>query len=151
MSASASSSSIENRPGAGGIVAAKAGAAAPPDGYTLSLTGNHTAISRSLFKTIPYDILTEFTSVSIIACFDLMLATRAEFRSSRCRTSSRSRAPIRASLNIGSINPGSTQNLVGGAARGRDRLKVDDRAVPHLARDGDRAAARRRRRRASNI
>ena len=30
---------IENRPGAGGIIAAKAGAAAPPDGYTLTMTG----------------------------------------------------------------------------------------------------------------
>ena len=76
---------IENRPGAGGIVAAKAGAAAPPDGYTLSLTGNHNAISRSLFKSIPYDILTEFTSISTTAYFDLLLVTRLELPSSDCR------------------------------------------------------------------
>ena len=48
---------IENRPGAGGILASKAGATAPPDGYTLTLTGNGTAISKSLFKSLPYDVL----------------------------------------------------------------------------------------------
>src|SRR5262245_47086987 len=102
---------VENRPGAGGIVAAKAGAAAPPDGYVLSLTGNHSAISRSLFKSIPYDILTEFTSISITAYFDLMLVTRAEspFKSVQDVIAYARANPGK--LNIGSINPGSTQNL----------------------------------------
>jgi tripartite-type tricarboxylate transporter receptor subunit TctC len=102
---------IENRPGAGGIVAAKAGAAAAPDGYMLSMTGNHNAISRSLFKSIPYDILTEFTSVSTTAYFDLMLVTRAE---SPLKSLQDVIAFARANpgrLNIGTINPGSTQNL----------------------------------------
>ena len=41
---------VDNRPGAGGIVAAKAAAGAPPDGYVLHLTGNGTAISTALFR-----------------------------------------------------------------------------------------------------
>jgi putative tricarboxylic transport membrane protein len=102
---------VENRPGAGGIVAAKAGAAAPPDGYVLSLTGNHNAISRSLFKSIPYDILTEFTSISTTAYFDLLLVTRAEspFKSVQDVIAYARANPGK--LNIGSINPGSTQKL----------------------------------------
>src|SRR5678815_262492 len=69
---------IENRPGAGGILSSKAGATAAPDGYTLTLTGNGTAISKSLFKSLPYDVLRDFKSVSVMAWLDLTIATKAD-------------------------------------------------------------------------
>ncbi len=68
---------IENRPGAGGIVAAQAGASAAPDGYTLLMTGNNTAIATALFNKLPFDVLTDFGSVSTAAFFDLLIVTRA--------------------------------------------------------------------------
>src|SRR5581483_10614311 len=67
---------IENRPGAGGIVAAKAAAAAIPDGYTLTLTGNGSAISRSLFKSLPYDVLKDFQPISVMAWLDLLIVSK---------------------------------------------------------------------------
>jgi len=54
---------VDNRPGAGGIVAAKAAAQAAPDGYVLHLTGNGTAISTALFRQLPYDVLRDFTPI----------------------------------------------------------------------------------------
>src|ERR1700756_1423768 len=45
---------IENRPGAGGLLSAKAVLDAPPDGYTLGVIGNGQAIAMSLFKRRPY-------------------------------------------------------------------------------------------------
>src|SRR5262245_9911921 len=45
---------IENRPGAGGLLAAKEVLRAPADGYTLGVIGNGQAIGMSLFKTRPY-------------------------------------------------------------------------------------------------
>jgi tripartite-type tricarboxylate transporter receptor subunit TctC len=102
---------IENRPGAGGVIAAQAGAAAAPDGYTLLMTGNNNAIAAALFKALPYNILTDFSSVSTAAFFDLLIVTRA---GSPLHSLQDVIAAARANpgkLNFGTINPGSTQNL----------------------------------------
>ena len=102
---------IENRPGAAGIVAAQAGAAAAPDGYTLLMTGNNNAIAVALFKSLPYNILTDFASISTAAFFDLLIVTRG---GSPLKSLADIIAAAKANpgkLNIGTINPGSTQNL----------------------------------------
>jgi tripartite-type tricarboxylate transporter receptor subunit TctC len=46
---------VENQPGAGGIAAARTVISSPSDGHTLALLSNGTAISVSLFNTLPYD------------------------------------------------------------------------------------------------
>jgi tripartite-type tricarboxylate transporter receptor subunit TctC len=102
---------IENRPGAGGIIAAKAGATAPPDGYTLALTGNGTAISRSLFKSLPYDVLKDFKSVSVMAWLDLTIATKANGPLKTVKDIVEAAKKNPGKLNFGTIAPGSTQNL----------------------------------------
>jgi tripartite-type tricarboxylate transporter receptor subunit TctC len=102
---------IENRPGAGGIVAAQAAASAPGDGYTLLMTGNNTAIAAVLFKSLPYNVLTDFASISTAAFFDLLVVTRAPSPLHSIRDVIAAARAIPGKLNIGTINPGSTQNL----------------------------------------
>ena len=102
---------IENRPGGGGIIAQQALLASPPDGYSMSVTGNGTAIGMSLFKSRPYDILKDFTHVSIIATFEMLLVTRSDapFRTITDIVDYAKKNPGK--MNLGAINPGSTQNL----------------------------------------
>ena len=102
---------IENRPGAGGIVGAKAVLASPPDGYTLFLAGNGSAISESLFKSLPFNVVRDFTPVSALAEFEMLLTTKAN---SPLDTVAKVVAHAKANpgkLNFGTIATGSTQNL----------------------------------------
>ena len=65
---------VENRAGAGGIVGAEAAARAPADGYTLFLggVGSH-AINPNLHEHLPYDPITDFAPISLIASAPLIL------------------------------------------------------------------------------
>ncbi len=102
---------IENRPGAGGIVAAQAGASAPPDGYTLLMTGNNTAIATALFKSLPFNVLTDFASISTASFFDLLIVTRAGSPLKSLQDVIKAARANPGKINIGTITPGSTQNL----------------------------------------
>src|ERR1700681_785238 len=59
---------VENRPGAGGNIAADAAAKADPDGYTLLMTTSTTfATNPSLYKSLPYNVLTDFAPITLTA------------------------------------------------------------------------------------
>src|SRR6185436_2956764 len=102
---------IENRPGAAGIVAAKAVATAAPDGYNVLMTGNNNAIAVALFKSLPYDILKDFASTSTVSFFDLLIVVKADSPNKNLQDLVKAAKANPGKLNIGTINPGSTQNL----------------------------------------
>jgi len=102
---------IENRPGAGGSLSAKAVLESPADGYALGVTGNGQAISMTLFKSRTYDVLKDFTQVSVTAQFEMLLAVKGDspYKALSDILEAARRNPNK--LNLGAINPGSTQNL----------------------------------------
>jgi tripartite-type tricarboxylate transporter receptor subunit TctC len=102
---------VENRPSGGGIVAATAVSRAVPDGYTLLMTGNPSAISASLFKSLPYNVLTDSASISTTAYFEPLILTRVNSPLKSVQDVVKAACANPGKLNLGAINPGSTQHL----------------------------------------
>jgi tripartite-type tricarboxylate transporter receptor subunit TctC len=102
---------IENRPGAGGIVNATSVMRAEPDGYTLIEIGNGASISMSLFNDLPYNVLTDFAPISVTGSFEMLLAVpdNSPYKSLKDVVDAAQKNPGK--INLGAINPGSTQNL----------------------------------------
>jgi tripartite-type tricarboxylate transporter receptor subunit TctC len=102
---------IENKPGAGGVVAADTVAKAEPDGHTLLLMSNGNAVSVNLFNSLPYDTVKDFTPVAVLGTFDLIVVVPAESKFKTLADLVKFGKANPGKLNIGSINIGSTQNL----------------------------------------
>lgn len=119
---------IENKPSAGGIVAADSVAKAVPDGHTLFLMSNGSAVTVSLFGQLPFDMVKDFTPISTLGYFDIGVITDAK---SPFRSLGELVAHARAhpgKLNIGSINVGSTQHLA--AELFKTAAGIDAQIVP---------------------
>lgn len=58
---------VENRPGAGGNIAADAVAKAAPDGNTLLMSFTSHAINASLYDKLPFDPVKDFTPLTLVA------------------------------------------------------------------------------------
>ena len=124
---------VENQPGAGGIAAARTVISSPPDGHTLALLSNGTAVSVSLFKKLPFDPLKDFEPVSSLGFFDFVFSTGAtsEFKTLGDFIAAAKAKP--GALNVGTINIGSTQNLSAElfkTAAGIDFTIIPFRATP---------------------
>ena len=104
---------IENRPGAGGIVAATAVTSAAPDGYTLFVFSSGIALSKSLLKSMPFDPVTAFVPISTMALFDLLLLVKADSPMHTLKDALDAARADPQKFNVGTINPGSTQNVTG--------------------------------------
>ena len=119
---------IENKPGAGGIGAADTVLKSEPDGHTLLLMSNGTAVSAGLFKSLPFDTLKDFAPISTLGTFDIAIMVPAD---SRFKSLAELLAFARANpgkLNVGRINIGSTQNLA--AELFKSNAAVDMQIVP---------------------
>ena len=120
---------VENKPGAGTTLGAEQVARSEPDGYTLLMATSTTlAINKTLYKKLPYDPVTDFTPIALVAGVPFALiinpqipaTTLAEFIAY---------AKSRPGLAYGSAGNGSPQHL--GAEMVKAAAGLDIRHVPY--------------------
>jgi tripartite-type tricarboxylate transporter receptor subunit TctC len=128
---------VENRAGAGGLLAANAVARAKNDGYTLLLTTNSThSVVHGLYKNVPYDPIKDFTPIARIGSFPSFIAV----------TPDKPYQTIQALVEYARTNPGklsygvgnSTSHIVGEALKKRtgvDIVRVPYRSNPMVMTD----------------
>jgi len=120
---------VENRPGAGGVVASQALVTSPPDGYTLIMVASGHATNPFLYPKIPYDTFKDFTPIALLASSPNILLVRAD---SPFKTLGDMIAQARSkpgSLSFGYAGTGTSTHLAGELLK--SLAKVDLNAIPY--------------------
>ncbi len=105
---------VENRAGAGGVIGTDAVAKSAPDGYTLLLAydGTH-AVNASLYKSLPFDPVKDFTTVATLANVPFVLAVNASSPAKDIADFVTRAKANPGKLNYGSAGNGSVNHLLG--------------------------------------
>jgi tripartite-type tricarboxylate transporter receptor subunit TctC len=120
---------VENRPGAGGMVASQALVVSPPDGYTLIVVASGHATNPFLYPKIPYDTFKDFTPISLLASSPNILLVRAD---SPLKTLGDLIAQARSkpgALAFGHAGNGTSTHLAGELLK--NLAKIDINAIPY--------------------
>ena len=120
---------VENRPGAGGVIASQAVATSPPDGYTLIMVASGHATNPLLYSRIPYDTFKDFTPISLLASSPNILLVRADspFKTVAEVISAAKAKP--GSLSFAHAGTGTSTHLAGELLK--NLAKVDLNAIPY--------------------
>jgi tripartite-type tricarboxylate transporter receptor subunit TctC len=120
---------IENRPGAGGVIASQAAAQSPADGYTLILVATGHALNSYFYVKLPYDPFNDFTPISLVGFTPNMLLVRRDspFKSvTDVLTGARQRPGY---LSYGHAGNGTSPHLAGELLK--YMAKVEIAAIPY--------------------
>jgi tripartite-type tricarboxylate transporter receptor subunit TctC len=120
---------VENRPGAGGVIASQALVTAAPDGYTLIVVASGHPTNSFLYPKLPYDTFKDFTPISLLASSPNILLVRAD---SPFKTVADVIAEARAkpgSLSFAQAGSGTSTHLAGELLK--SLAKIDLTAIPY--------------------
>ena len=115
---------VENRPGAGGVIASQVLATSPPDGYTLIVVASGHATNPFLYPNIPYDTFRDFTPISLLATSPNILLVRADspFKSLADVLAAARAKP--GSLSFGHAGTGTSTHLAGELLKSMAKIDI---------------------------
>jgi tripartite-type tricarboxylate transporter receptor subunit TctC len=64
---------VENQTGAGGVIGLQTLARSAPDGHTLAVVSNNVVIFPSVLKSLPFDVLADFTPIAVVGATPMVL------------------------------------------------------------------------------
>lgn len=102
---------VDNRGGAGGLVATEIAAHSPADGYTLMFASIPHVINPFLYKKVDYDALKDFDAVVQFVAAPLMMATNINFPAKSVKELITIAKAKPGSINYGSGGSGSSSHL----------------------------------------
>ncbi|WP_338833576.1 tripartite tricarboxylate transporter substrate-binding protein [Bradyrhizobium septentrionale] len=120
---------VENRPGAGGVIASQAIATSAPDGYNLIMVASGHATNPFLYPKLPYDTFKDFSPISLLASSPNVLLVRADspFKSVGDVIAAAKAKP--GSLSFAHAGNGTSTQLAGELLK--SLAKIDLNAIPY--------------------
>jgi tripartite-type tricarboxylate transporter receptor subunit TctC len=120
---------VENRPGAGGVIASQAIATSSPDGYELIVVASGHATNPFLYPKLPYDTFKDFSPISLLASSPNVLLVRADspFKSAAEIIAAAKAKP--GSLSYGHAGNGTSTHLAGELLKNLGRIDLN--AIPY--------------------
>ncbi|MFQ3459144.1 tripartite tricarboxylate transporter substrate binding protein [Bradyrhizobium sp. UFLA01-814] len=120
---------VENRPGAGGVIASQAIATSAPDGYNLIMVASGHATNPFLYPKLPYDTFKDFSPISLLASSPNVLLVRADspFKSVGDVIAAAKAKP--GSLSFAHAGNGTSTHLAGELLKSLAKIDLD--AIPY--------------------
>ena len=102
---------VDNRGGAGGLIATETAARANPDGYTLLFTSIPHVINPHLYRKVSYDAIKDFTPIVQFVAVPLMMASNTAFPAKTVKEVIAAAKAQPGRINYGSGGSGSSSHL----------------------------------------
>jgi tripartite-type tricarboxylate transporter receptor subunit TctC len=120
---------VENKQGAGNIIAGEAVVKAPKDGYMAYMMNNAHGVSAAMYKHLPFDSVKDFAFVSLTGTAGLVLVVRPDFPAKNVAELIALAKREPGKLNFSSVGVGTTQHFSGELFR--QLAGVDVRHIPY--------------------